>query len=128
MFTALWKTISGFCENKGTRAQGHSPVLRPNSGAGCQTHFKMQKTMHHFGRSFNFELFSRPTWPPYSPPPSDHRIFFSFFSPSPFCILLLTVPSLHPPPPPPTHTHTQTPFFAASSSPGTWSMRVSTRS
>ena len=38
-------------QTKRTWTQGHFTMLHPPSGTGCQTHYKMQQTLHLFGSS-----------------------------------------------------------------------------
>ena len=48
-------------QTKRTWTQGHFTVLHPPSGTGCQTHYKMQQTLHLFGSS-EISSSSLPIW------------------------------------------------------------------
>ena len=56
-------------------AHDHSTMLHPPPGTGCQTHSKMQKTLHLFGSSWNWCVFNSLVthWRPPHPP---HKTFF----------------------------------------------------
>ena len=80
-------------QTTGAQVQGHSAVLRPASGTGCQTQSQMQKTLplcdfDMLSRNpICFQLLSHP-------PASSSLITRSFSYISPY-IPLLTVPSTH---------------------------------